>query len=74
MSAADIPYPPETTAADPFYYPGEPTTPVVPQPFYVQPQPPRMGWVCPKCNQGIAPDVLVCPCTPIPINLIGNTC
>lgn len=24
-----------------------------------------MGWVCPKCNGGVAPGVDRCPCTPI---------
>lgn len=24
---------------------------------------PTTGWICPKCNRGIAPTVTVCPCS-----------
>lgn len=22
----------------------------------------KTGWICPKCNQGISPDITTCPC------------
>ena len=30
--------------------------------FQVANQPLRMGWICPRCNQGVSPDVKTCPC------------
>lgn len=39
----------QTTAGDSGYY-------------YLYTYPQRYGWICPKCNRGVSPDIQVCPC------------
>jgi len=52
-----------TTGDPPPYIPGtaDPWPSYIGDPLPVT-QPQRMGWLCPKCGQGVSPDVTICPC------------
>lgn len=55
----------------PYFDMGESTNPISICECYKKQQkfvqmPMLMGWVCPKCNGGVAPGVDRCPCTPVP--------
>ena len=32
----------------------------------------NIGWICPVCGRGNAPQVTTCPCKPFPITYINN--
>jgi len=46
----DFTFPPDSTAVG--------GTPNFDFPVVIQ----RMGWICPKCNKGVTPDLSICPC------------